>query len=151
MWYIIPHTKPRLLHTCTRHTGTRADFFFGMYPLETRSPRIITAGRKKFLLPTIHSFSNARYEVYLVAVPRFAMFRLHACYAALHPLPHSSSSSGTKWHGLRRLKNSFLRHPLITMYWVYTPKYKHQLVNRFIHINYSALIITGVGLLCCRL
>ena len=40
MWYTL---KPRLLHTCTRHTAhghTRTDFFFGMYELETRFARI---------------------------------------------------------------------------------------------------------------
>ena len=45
MWYIIPHTKTKIIsrthvHTCTRHTGTRADFFLGMYQLETRFARI---------------------------------------------------------------------------------------------------------------
>ena len=45
MWYIIRHTKTKIIarvHTCTRHTahGTRADFFFGMYQLETRLARI---------------------------------------------------------------------------------------------------------------
>ena len=45
MWYIIRHTKTKIIarvHMCTRHTahGTRADFFFGMYQLETRFARI---------------------------------------------------------------------------------------------------------------
>ena len=49
---LVPHTKtktisllkPRLFDTCTRHTGTRADFFFGMYQLETRFARITYVG-----------------------------------------------------------------------------------------------------------
>ena len=31
MWYIIPHTKTKIIahvHTCTRHAGARADFFW---------------------------------------------------------------------------------------------------------------------------
>ena len=43
MWYIIRHTKTKIIarvHTCTRHACTRADFFFGMYQLETRFARI---------------------------------------------------------------------------------------------------------------
>ena len=43
MWYIIPHTKTKIIahvHTCTRHAGTHADFLFGMYKLETRFARI---------------------------------------------------------------------------------------------------------------
>ena len=34
------------MHTCTRHTAhdTRADFFFGMYQLETRFARIKPTG-----------------------------------------------------------------------------------------------------------
>ena len=44
MWYIIPHTKTKIIahvHTARGHTGTRADFFFGLYQLETRFARII--------------------------------------------------------------------------------------------------------------
>ena len=44
MWYIIRHTKTKRsrtrVHACTRHACTRADFFFGMYQLETRFARI---------------------------------------------------------------------------------------------------------------
>ena len=43
MWYIIPHTKTQDCctgaHVHAAH-GTRADFFFGMYQLETRFARI---------------------------------------------------------------------------------------------------------------
>ena len=49
MWYTIPHTKTKIInrthvhtyvHTAQEHTGTRADFFGGMYQLETRFARI---------------------------------------------------------------------------------------------------------------
>ena len=44
MWYIIRQTKTKRsrtrVHACTRHACTRADFFFGMYQLETRFARI---------------------------------------------------------------------------------------------------------------
>ena len=52
MWYIIRHTKTKrsrtrvhacTRHACTRHACTRADFFFGMYQLETRFARIIVS------------------------------------------------------------------------------------------------------------
>ena len=39
MWYIIPHTKTKRSRTHV-HACTRADFFFGMYQLETRFARI---------------------------------------------------------------------------------------------------------------
>ena len=45
MWYIMPHTKTKIIahvHAAHGHTGTRADFFFGMYQLETRFDRIKT-------------------------------------------------------------------------------------------------------------
>ena len=40
IWYIIPHTKTKRSRTHV-HACTRADFFFGMYQLETRFARII--------------------------------------------------------------------------------------------------------------
>ena len=61
MWYI-PHTKTKIIahvHTARGHTGTRADFFFGMYPLQTRFARII---------PTC-----TLYEGYIVSVHRMVM------------------------------------------------------------------------------
>jgi len=70
MWYIIRHTKTKIIarvHTCTRHTahGTRADFFFGMYQLETRFARIIsrmliTSGSCRF-----HIMMYPRYGVFI--------------------------------------------------------------------------------------
>ena len=55
MWYIIPHTKTKItahVHAALGHTGTRADFFFGMYQLETRFARI-TLIRVGIILSTI--------------------------------------------------------------------------------------------------
>ena len=43
MWYIIPHTKTKISRTHV-HACTRADFFFGMYQLETRFARINILG-----------------------------------------------------------------------------------------------------------
>ena len=53
MWYIIPHTKTKIIaHVHEAHGHTRTDFFFGMYQLETRFARIISV----ILLPrTIRS------------------------------------------------------------------------------------------------
>ena len=60
MWYIIRHTKTKIIarvHTCTRHACTRADFFFGMYQLETRFARNISTiltklGRARSVRPS---------------------------------------------------------------------------------------------------
>ena len=41
MWYIIRHTKTKIIARVHTAHGTRADFFFGMYQLETRFARII--------------------------------------------------------------------------------------------------------------
>ena len=54
MWYIIPHTKTKIIahvHAAHGHTGTRADFFFGMYQLETRFARIINTFSLSSLSP----------------------------------------------------------------------------------------------------
>ena len=44
MWYIIRHTKTKIIARVHTAHGTRADFFFGMYQLETRFARIKNGG-----------------------------------------------------------------------------------------------------------
>ena len=60
MWYIIPHTKTKIIahvHTCTRHTGTRAhsQTFFGDVSIRNslRSNKSVVDAIPKFLLYVI--------------------------------------------------------------------------------------------------
>ena len=76
MWYIIPHTRTKISRTRV-HMGTRADFFFGMYQLETRFARIKTQ------LQENHNKNEASTAVW------------HTCYEYIVPGIHTLRGRAT--------------------------------------------------------
>ena len=65
MWYIIAQTKTKIIahvHTCTRHAGTRADFFFWMYQLETHFARITILLRSYYVRRATPRRDDARLD-----------------------------------------------------------------------------------------